>query len=122
MKYKLTIAIIVTVLLVGGGIAETIFVNKTFDSFEEKLLAVMERDAYSYNEIQKIGDWWNKRAQFLEISIPHVQLTEITVTYGELIGAVEEEDYDSANALLNRIYRYSVEIGNQYGFKLKNIL
>ena len=122
MKYKLTIAIIVTVLLVGGGIAETIFVNKTFDSFEEKLLAVMERDAYSYDEIQKIGDWWNKRTQFLEISSPHVQLTEITVTYGELIGAVEEEDYDSANALLNRIYRYSVEIGNQYGFKLKNIL
>lgn len=122
MKYKLTIAIIVTVLLVGGGIAETIFVNKTFDSFEEKLLAVMERDAYSYDEIQKIGDWWNKRTQFLEISIPHVQLTEITVTYGELIGAMEEEDYDSANALLNRIYRYSVEIGNQYGFKLKNIL
>lgn len=122
MKYKLTIAIIVTVLLVGGGIAETIFVNKTFDTFEERLLAVMEQDDYSYDEIQDIGNWWNKRMQILEISIPHVQLTEITVTYGELIGAMEEEDYDSANALLNRIYRYSVEIGNQYGFKLKNIL
>lgn len=122
MKYKLTIAIIVTVLLVGGGVAETIFVNKTFDAFEERLLAVTKSDTYSYDEIQEIGNWWNKRMKILEISIPHAQLTEITVTYGELIGAVEEEDYDSANALLNRIYRYSVEIGNQYGFKLKNIL
>lgn len=122
MKYKLTIAIIVTALLIGGGIAETIFVNKTFDSFEQKIDAIMQQEVFSYEDVIAAGKWWDKRVNILEISIPHVQLTEITVTYGELVGAMEKEDFDSAGALLNRIYQYSVQIGNQYGFKLKNIL
>ncbi|MGN1042798.1 MAG: DUF4363 family protein [Christensenellales bacterium] len=121
MKYKLTIAIIVTVLLIGGGIAETIFVNDTFDSLESRLTTIMSQSTFSFEDIKATETWWNKRTKLLEITIPHIQLTEITVTFGELVGAMEEEDYDSASALLNRIYHYSVEIGNQYGFKLKNV-
>lgn len=122
MKYKLTIAIIVTVLLIGGGLFETIYVNNTFDGFESRLQAIMQQETFSYEDVKATGEWWNNRLNVLEISIPHAQLTEITVTYGELVGAMEEEDYDSASALLNRIYCYSLQIGNQYGFKLKNII
>jgi len=122
MKYKLTIAIIVTVILIAGGIAETIFVNSTFDEFEQRLTDIMSEEEFSYEKIKDTGEWWNNRVDILEITIPHVQLTEITVTYGELVGAMEEEDVDSASALLNRIYRYSLQIGNQYGFQLKNII
>ncbi len=122
MKYKLTIAIIVTVLLLGCGIWETVYIENTFDRFEIKLSELMQQEEYDLEDIKAVGEWWNSRANKLEITIPHVQLTEITVTYGELIGAVENEDYDSASALLNRIYQYTIRIGNLYGFNMRNII
>ena len=122
MRYKLTIAIIISVLLLGGGIFETVFVDKTFDTFEEKLDVIMAQEYYDLNLVKETGLWWGKRANYLEVTIPHVQLTEITVTYGELIGAVENEDYDSASALLNRIKEYTVRIGSLYGFSCRNII
>lgn len=122
MKYKLTIAIIVTVLLLGGGIWETIYIDRTFNEFEDKLSLLMEQEEYDLGDVKETGDWWYKRADRLEITIPHVQLTEITVTYGELIGAVENEDFDSASALLNRIKQYVIRIGDLYGFSLRNVI
>lgn len=122
MKFKLTIAIVVAVLLIGGGIWETVYVNNTFDEFEIKLEELMQQEEYNLDDIKTVGNWWYSRADKLEITIPHVQLTEITVTYGELEGAVENEDYDSASALLNRIYQYTIRIGNLYGFKMQNII
>lgn len=122
MKYKLTIALVVTVLLLGGGIWETVYIENTFDEFEKKLSALMEQEEYVYEDVVSVGEWWNSHANKLEMTIPHVQLTEITVTYGELIGAVENEDYDSASALLNRIKQYTVRIGSLYGFNMRNII
>lgn len=122
MKYKLTIALLVTVLLLGGGIWETIYIDRTFNEFEDKLSLLMEQEEYDLGDVKETGDWWYKRADRLEITIPHVQLTEITVTYGELIGAVENEDFDSASALLNRIKQYVIRIGDLYGFSLRNVI
>lgn len=122
MKYKLTIAIIVAVILIGGGIWETLYVEKTFDRFEVMLDELMEQEYYDLEDVKATGEWWYEHADKLEVTIPHVQLTEITVTYGELIGAVENEDYDSASALLNRIKQYTVRIGSLYGFNLRNVI
>lgn len=122
MKYKLTIAIVVAVLLIGGGIWETLYIDRTFEEFETKLDALMEQEEYDLNDVTETGEWWYSHADKLEITIPHVQLTEITVTYGELVGAVENEDYDSASALLNRIKQYTIRIGSLYGFNCRNII
>ena len=122
MKYKLTLAIVITALLLGGGIWETIYINNTFDEFNEKLDSLMQQEEYDIETVKGVGDWWFAEANKLEITIPHVQLTEITVTYGELIGAVENEDFDSASALLNRIKQYTIRIGELYGFKFRNIV
>lgn len=122
MKFKLTIAILVAVLLIGGGVWETVYVNNTFEEFEAKLAELMQQEEYDLDDIKTVGQWWYSHADKLEVTIPHVQLTEITVTYGELEGAVENEDYDSASALLNRIYQYTIRIGELYGFKMQNII
>ncbi|MBR1746887.1 MAG: DUF4363 family protein [Clostridia bacterium] len=122
MKYKLTIAIIVTVLLIGGGIFETIFVEETFSTFGSMVSELAKSEEYDLEEVKSVGKYWEEKADLLEITIPHVQLTEITVTYGELVGAVRNEDYDSASALLLRIQQYVVRIGSLYGFSARNII
>ena len=54
--------------------------------------------------------------------MPHALLNEIEITYGELIGAVNAEDYDSASALLNRIKSTSDAYSDTLGLRLGNII
>ena len=122
MKYKLTLVFVVTALLLAGGIWETLFVTQSFADLGAKIDELSDREEYALSDVQELQDYWNERANRLEITIPHVQLTEITVTLGELVGAVRNEDYDSASALLLRTRQYVTRIGSLYGFSLRNIL
>lgn len=122
MKYKVTIVIIASLLLIGGSIGETLYIRKTFEEFENRLKAQMYEEYYELEEVKELAKWWEDKAETLEIFISVLQLNEITVTMGELIGAVTKEDYDSANALYDRIYSYSVRIKDMYMLKLNNIL
>lgn len=121
MKYKLTVLIVATALLIGGSIGETIYIKNTFEDFCEKLEEQMDRETYSLDDVTELSEWWEKKAETLEIFISVLQLNEITVTMGELTGAVKKEDYDSANALFDRIYQYAVRISDMYMLKLNNI-
>lgn len=122
MKYKVTIVIIASLLLIGGSIGETLYIRNTFEEFENRLQAQMHEEYYELEEVKELAKWWEDKAETLEIFISVLQLNEITVTMGELIGAVTKEDYDSANALYDRIYSYSVRIKDMYMLKLNNIL
>ncbi len=122
MKYKVTIVILVSLLLIGGSIGETLYIRNTFEEFENRLQAQMYEEYYELEEVKELAKWWEDKAETLEIFISVLQLNEITVTMGELIGAVTKEDYDSANALYDRIYSYSVRIKDMYMLKLNNIL
>lgn len=122
MKYKLTIVIVITVLVLALGVCETIFLNKTFNRFEQKLDNIIEQESYSLEDIEELAVWWRKKSEILEFTIPHLQLTEVTVTIGELKGAVEGNDLPSASALLTRIKSYSTQILHMYRFTVNNII
>lgn len=121
MKYKLTFLIVATVILLGGSIGETIYIKNTFEEFGDRLEQQMDSETYSLEEVTELCGWWEKKSETLEIFISVLQLNEITVTMGELKGAVKKEDYDSANALFDRIYQYAVRISDMYMLKINNI-
>lgn len=121
MKYKLTVLIVATVILIGGSIGETIYIKNTFEEFCDRLEEQMDAETYSLEEVTELSEWWEDKAETLEIFISVLQLNEITVTMGELKGAVKKEDYDSANALFDRIYQYAVRISDMYMLKINNI-
>ncbi len=116
-------AVLIILLLIGGGIAETMYVDCIFDEFCEQLdaISLAENGEYDLNAIKDTHMWWQRKHKYMELFLPHVQLNEIEITYGELMGAVETEDYDSASALLNRIYVTSSALSEMYGFRLGNI-
>ena len=122
MKYKLTIAIIVTVLLIGGGIAESVFVERTFDEFERRTGEILANRLYEAETISSLDEWWQKQEKRLDLTVPRNQLTEISFTVNELLGAIEADDLASANALCARLHQYAVEYGHLYGFRWPNIL
>ena len=122
MKYKLTIVIVATVLLLAGSIAETIYIKNTFEDFEKRVEEQQNKEEYTLEEVIALADWWEEKAEKLEIFISVLQLNEITVTLGELEGAVRKEDYDTASALVDRIHEYAVRIKDMYMLKLNNIL
>ena len=103
MKYKLTIAIIVTVLLIGGGIAESVFVERTFDEFERRTGEILANRLYEAEIVESLDEWWQKREKWLDLTVPRSHLTEISFTLNELLGAIKTEDFDSANALCGRV-------------------
>ena len=68
MRYKLTFAIIIAVLLIGGGIWETVFVEKTFDKFLDKLDVIMEQEEYDLELVIDTADEWNQLILVAEVT------------------------------------------------------
>lgn len=122
MKYKLTIVIVVSGLIIALCVGESIFLHKTFNTFEDKIAEIMADENYDLQKVSDFSIWWHKKSVILECTIPHLQLTEVTVTIGELKGAVESEDMQSANALLIRLENYAAEIRHMYRFAFQNII
>ncbi len=123
-KGKLIIVITVLVLILTLGIFEQIFIKKTFEDFSSRLesFIVEEDETYDYGAIVETKKWWDGRVKYLELFLPHVQLNEITITCGELVGAVGAEDHDSAQALLNRIQSTAESFETMYAVRLGNII
>ncbi len=121
MKYKITITVIVCALIIAGSVVEYVYVNRAFEELETRLDKVMEYEEYPLEEVEELTKWWDKTSEWLEISIPVIQLNEITVTLSELCGAVEAEDYDTASALLTRIKAYSENISDIYKMRFNHI-
>lgn len=121
MKYKITITVIVCALIIAGSVVEYVYVNRAFDELETRLDKVMEYEEYPLEEVKELTEWWDQTSEWLEISVPVIQLNEITVTLSELCGAVEAEDYDTASALLTRIKAYSENISDIYKMRFNHI-
>ncbi len=121
MKYKITITVIVCALIIAGSVVEYVYVNRAFDELETRLDKVMEYEEYPLEEVEELTEWWDQTSEWLEISVPVIQLNEITVTLSELCGAVEAEDYDTASALLTRIKAYSENISDIYKMRFNHI-
>lgn len=124
MKYRIAAAVISIALILGLGVGEQIIVAKTMDEMLARLDSfIVETDeVYDYDEIKATGEWWAKRHKLLELFLPHNQILEISITYGELTGAVGAEDFDSAQALLTRIRMTCQEFKNVYSVRIGNII
>lgn len=124
MKYKVAAVVVTLALIIGFGIFEQIFIKTTFEEFNSRLDSfIVEKDeTYDLKQIKETQEWWEKRHKYLELFLPHNQLIEISITYGELVGAVAAEDFDSAQALLNRIRQTSDEFEDMYALRIGNII
>ncbi|MFW5780093.1 MAG: DUF4363 family protein [Bacillota bacterium] len=121
-KHKSVIIIFISVLVIAGGIVELVYINHTFNEFIERVDDIMAQEEYSLEDVYDTENWLKKKHKGLEFLIPHDQLNELSMSFNEVAGAVEREDYDSATAILHRAREYAVRLHDLYRFRIQNIV
>lgn len=123
MKYKLIIVILISAMLITGSILELVYVNKGLDEFIERLDVLMEQEGeYSLQTSVETDAWLKKQHKKFEFIIPHYQLNDISIAYGEYLGAVIAQDYDSATALLHKVYENAERMKDMYSLTIQNVI
>lgn len=121
MNWRMFFAILLAVVVVGLAIGEHLYLEKVFSDMEERMDAIDASEEFDYNEIKELEEWWNTKHRFLEIVVPHVQINDITFTFGELLGAIAAEDQPSAVAQFYRLKQTVSALSEMYGFRIGNV-
>lgn len=121
MNWRLFFAILLAVVVVGLALGEHFLLEKVFTDMEEKMDAIDASEELSYDEIKELEDWWLSKHRFLEIVLPHVQINDITFTFGELLGAILADDQPSAIAQFHRLKTTISAVSEMYGFRMGNV-
>ena len=122
MKFKLTIFIISVLFLIAVCVGENIYLDRTFNEFSDRIEMIQAQEIYNLEDILETEKWWLKKVEVLELTMSIQLLNDVTYTYGELIGAVEKEDYQSASGYLERLKLYSQSLCDMYKVKINNVL
>lgn len=108
--------------MISGSIIESVYIDKTFEVFIQQLEIIEKQEKYSLDDLNRLLAWWMKKSEIMELTIPHTQLNDITVTYNEMIGAVSADDQPSATAVMVRLKSYAERINHTYKFLPNNII
>lgn len=122
MKCKITVFVITVLFLIAVCVGENIYLGRTFSEFSERIERIEAQDPYDLDTILETEEWWLKKVEILEITMSIQLLNDVTYTYGELIGAVKKEDYQSASGYLERLKLYSSALCDMYKVKINNVL
>lgn len=123
MNFKLIVAIVLVVLLLGGGIFETKYVEKTLEKLDEKVGAILAQgDTYDRESIEELIEWWKNKSKTLSFSLPHNPINEVAASMNELLGTVIAKDFKSATACLTKIKGQGENIKDSYTFSPKHIM
>ena len=124
---KIILVTVIFVLIVAAGIAEQVYVDRTFDKLEDYAddLAVLlqaERYTEALELTEKLSTWWEKERDKLEFLCSNVDIKEIYREIGELQGSQYAEMYDDSITRANVLKYMAQNSKNLLAFKLKNIL
>ena len=92
-------ALVALALIVGGGIAERIFIENSFSSLEEAFTELgedIEREVCTREKAEKALEKWLDEKEKLHAFIPHSEIKELDLWISETVGLVEKKDYKEA--------------------------
>ncbi|MCL2630351.1 MAG: DUF4363 family protein [Firmicutes bacterium] len=125
MARKLILVIIISAIIIGGGIWQEVYMEKTFSEFERKIDALEKAHAeepLKPEQVKELHDWWQKKHASFENFLPHLQLNEIEMTFGELMGTVVAEDTESATGQILRLKFTVSAIAEMFNIRFGNIV
>ena len=127
MRGKVWLALIILALIVGLGIGEQSYINKTFDRAvqkSEEITALIEAKNYAGANAatQAMSDWWKKERDVLEFLCPNNDVKGIMTAIGDLQGSLSAKTYEDS---LQRSISLTANVENSKNlltFKWKNVL
>lgn len=122
MKCKITVFVFTIVFLTAICVGENVYLDRTFGEFSDRIESIKSQNPYDLETILETERWWLKKVEVLELTMSIQLLNDVTYTYGELVGAVKKEDYESASGYLERLSLYATSLCDMYKVKINNIL
>ena len=122
MKVRLIVAIIIFVIVIGGGIFQEIHIKNVSNELSERLLSIEKDQSFSLEETEKTIEWWNEKSNVLELFISHEPVHEIFLILNELKGAIIADDAENASISLYAALASNKNMLDKYRLKLANIL
>lgn len=125
------IAIVLAVLLLGGGIAELVLVDKTFDAVEKSVQQIydkMEETKETINTQELIAmseellKYWHRAENNLQMVLSQILLNDLSVRIVSLRRHVEQNDYDMANTVAAIILDNLTSVRRIYEPHIQNII
>lgn len=122
MKCKITLFVLTILFLTGICVGENLYLDRTFNEFSDRIEQIKLQDPYDLNTALETEQWWLSKVEILELTMSIQLLNDVTYTYGELIGAIKKEDYQSASGYLERLELYASSLCDMYKVKINNVL
>ena len=127
-KRAITIIVIFLVVLVAG-ICEQVYLVKTFQDIANRLNSVAgatekfeKSTGADMEQVIELRDYLRKKHPVLGVFVPHRELNEIEYVYGEMLGALVSEDFDTANQQLFKLRAMVHEINDMFAIRIWNVL
>lgn len=125
MKLKLLLAIILLVLIVGGGVGQILLVNHTMnyisDDLEELKIEVLN-GYFDIEQVHALQRYWEKILPVLETIIPNTDIDQVATLMAELEGAIENEDGDETHIRIEVLQIRVESIKHLLSFRIEHVL
>ena len=124
MTKTITTIIISICLLIGGAIAEQIFIKNTFDDIKEEIGEVIEKledETATVEDTEKVRDSWVEKKKTLHAFISHNDIKEFDLWLSEAVSYCELGKYDEAKEKLDVALNLANEVPKGYMTRFENI-
>lgn len=117
--------IITTLLLIGGAIFETNFINKQFDEFHDVLNVLYKKvddQTATQNDVYAVQENWIEKKKVLHIFIPHNDIKEMDLWLSESATLVRDKEWNDAISKIEVLRELSEQIPKSFVIAVENIL
>ncbi len=123
---KVILAIIILLVILTAGILENVYVNKLFNSLDDRLeeasACISDEDPTSLDKVRKLSAWWEKKRGFLELFSYSPDLRAFSVALGETEGSLAEGDFLNAASKIRSLLTMSSNIRRVLDFNVEDII
>ena len=120
------VAIALLIIILFFGISEQFYYRRVFGELEARVelinLAAKNEDSdLALSVTQDTIKWWNDKLEFMEIFVPHLVLSEITLRLDEVEGLLTSEDTEQTITTCYVMMGLCDTIPHQLGFHVQHI-
>lgn len=130
MVKKWIVMIVLTIILIAGCIAESFYVNKSFDwlinSLETVQIELTENkdkiDTEEFIEdIYSLHNEWHKKVKLLKCLIWHTNIKDVEIGLARISVYIEENNYTEAYAEIASLIDFSAHYLDDFRISTENI-
>lgn len=117
--------IVAALLIISGGIAEKLYLDKSFSDLKEtftKLQTEIENETCTEKQAKAAQEKWLEEKEKLHIFIPHSEIKEVDLWVSECVAYVRLGDYDEATDKVIVTLQLFEQIPKTFSLRTENLL